>query len=174
MINLFITITITINMSVSNRINYDYRIIHNLVKFGSIKVKASNFKPDLILAIGGGGFIPARMLRTFIDVPIVSMTINFYNKDNEIQDKPIILQMIDKEILEGKNVLIVDEVDDTRKTLGHIINYFNEHSYNIKQLGIFVVNNKKKEKVYSIPENIYYYSCAETDDIWINYPWDNV
>jgi len=156
------------------KINYDYQSIHNLVKFGSIKVKSTSFTPDLILAIGGGGFIPARILRTYIDVPIVSMTINFYNKNDQIQETPNIIQMVDKTILEGKNVLIVDEVDDTRKTLGHIIEYFNVHDYNIKQLGIFVVNNKIKEKVYNIPKNIYYYSCADTHDVWINYPWDNI
>ena len=39
-----------------------------------------------------------------------------------------ILQWIDKEVIKGKNILIVDEVDDTRKTLSYLIEFFNQNS----------------------------------------------
>ena len=97
------------------KLHYSYSDIHNLVKEGSLRLK--NFKPDYIVYIAGGGLIPARMLRTFINVPIISLTISFYNENNQILDVPKILQWVDKETIKGKNILIVDEVDDTRKTL---------------------------------------------------------
>jgi hypoxanthine phosphoribosyltransferase len=160
--------------STNREINYDYQTIHNLIRHGSIKVKSSGFKPDIILAIGGGGYIPSRILRTFIDIPVVAMTINYYDKNNKIQDFPNIIQMVDKDILNGKNVLIVDEVDDTRKTLGYIIDYFKQNKYNINTLGVFVINNKKKEKMYELTHDIHYFSCVDNKDVWIHYPWDNV
>ncbi len=52
-----------------------------MIKEGSIRLK--NFKPDYIVAIAGGGLIPARILRTFINVPIISVTISFYNDKNQ-------------------------------------------------------------------------------------------
>tara|TARA_B100000963_G_C22540620_1_gene632002 strand:+ start:40 stop:513 length:474 start_codon:yes stop_codon:yes gene_type:complete len=150
------------------KLHYSYSDIHNLVKEGSLRLK--NFKPDYIVAIAGGGLIPARMLRTFINVPIISLTISFYNENNQILDVPKILQWVDKETIKGKNILIVDEVDDTRKTLSYVVEFFNQNS---KNLGVFVVNNKIKEKVYKIPNDVLYISCRENTDIWINYPWDN-
>lgn len=151
-----------------DKLYYSYQDIHNLVKQGSIRLK--DFKPDYIIAVAGGGLIPARILRTFIGVPIISVTISFYNDKNEIMDIPKILQWIDKETIKGKNILIVDEVDDTRKTLSYLVEFFRQNS---KKLGVFVVNNKIKPKVYQIPDDVFYISCRENTDIWINYPWDN-
>ena len=122
-----------------------------MVKQGSLRLK--NFKPDYIVAIAGGGLIPARMLRTFINVPIISLTISFYNENNQVMDTPKILQWIDKEVIKGKNILIVDEVDDTRKTLSYLVEFFKQNS---KKLGVFVVNNKIKDKVYKLPRCIIY------------------
>ena len=151
-----------------NKLNYTYHEIHNMVKEGSLRLK--DFKPDYIVAVAGGGLIPARILRTFINVPIISLTISFYDENNQIMKNPKILQWIDKEVIYGKNILIVDEVDDTRKTLSYLIEFFNQNS---NKLGVFVVNNKIKEKVYKIPKDVLYISCRENTDIWINYPWDN-
>jgi uncharacterized protein len=56
------------------------------------------------LAICGGGFIPAIILRSFIDIPIISVTINFYNKNDKITNNPNIIQWIDNLDLEKKNI----------------------------------------------------------------------
>ena len=148
------------------KINYSYRDIHNMIKEGSLRLK-KKFIPDYIVAVAGGGLVPARILRTFINVPIISVTISFYNEKNMIMDIPKILQWIDTETIRGKNILIVDEVDDTRKTLSYLVEFFYQNS---KKLGVFVVNNKIKEKVYKIPDDVLYISCRENTDIWINYP----
>ena len=139
-----------------------------MVKEGSMRLK--NFKPDQIVAVAGGGLIPARLLRTFINVPIISVTISFYNEKDQIMDIPKILQWVDKQTIKDKNILIVDEVDDTRKTLSYLVEFFNQNS---KNLGVFVVNNKIKKKVYNLPNDVMYIACRENTDIWINYPWDN-
>jgi uncharacterized protein len=156
----------------AEKIFYSYNTIHSLVKSGSKDVLNSDFNPEIILAIGGGGFIPARILRTYINLPIVSTTINFYDQNDKIQSEPNIIQMIDKDIIKNKNVLIVDEVDDTRKTLDFFINFLKNNYYQFKSLGVFVVNNKIKNKVSPIPDDVHYFSCTYSPDIWINYPWD--
>ena len=82
--------------------------------------------------------------------------------------------MVDKSLVQNKNILIVDEIDDTRKTLGFIIDYFNMNDYNLNSIGIFVVNNKIKNKSYEIPLNCSYFFCENNLDNWIIYPWDKV
>lgn len=155
-----------------SKINYDYDTIHSLIKIGSQQIINSNFKPDLILAIGGGGFIPARILRNYLNIPIITVTINYYDQNDNIKDEPNIIQMIDQNMIKNKNVLIVDEIDDTRKTFDYLINYFKNNNYQFNSLGIFVVNNKMKNKVSPIPHDVFYFSCCENPDVWINYPWD--
>ena len=82
--------------------------------------------------------------------------------------------MIDKSIVAGKRVLIVDEVDDTRKTLAFLLDYFAENGYEFEKLGIFVVHNKIKPKSYTFNGAVKYYSCVEVEDKWVVYPWDRI
>ena len=50
-----------------DRVYFSYNQIHKILY--SMKDKISKeFKPDVILAIGGGGYLPARVLRTFLKV----------------------------------------------------------------------------------------------------------
>lgn len=48
----------------------DYNDIHRVCAETSKRIMESEFHPELILAIDGGGFIPARIMRTFLKVPI--------------------------------------------------------------------------------------------------------
>ena len=164
------------------KINYSYDEIHELVRYGFNLVQDNGFKPDYIIAIGGGGFIPARILRTYIDVPILAFSASYYEGDTMVPSKePKLIQTIDPSIIIGKKILIVDEVDDTRNTLLWVINKINtsmedldnEEMLNQTQMGVFVVHNKDKKKVGFLDDSIHYFSCEMTPgNAWIVYPWD--
>jgi uncharacterized protein len=85
----------------------------------------------------------------------------------------------------GKNVLIVDEVDDTRTTLEYAVRELEKDVEEArKQLGraeqtnfsIFVLHNKDKEKKGHLPtemlENNRYIAAVTVPDVWICYPWE--
>ena len=91
-----------------------------------------------MIAIGGGGYVPARILRSFLkrpgspNIPIQAIGLSLYetlsNSDQIEQPgtKVTRTQWLDLSSLEmsnliGKNVLIVDEVDDTRTTLEYAV-----------------------------------------------------
>lgn len=111
-----------------------------------------------MIAIGGGGYVPARILRSFLkrpgrspNIPIqaiglslyeslpttsTSTTANSHDDDDDDDDAKTVVeqpgtkvtrtQWLDLSSLEmsnlvGKNVLIVDEVDDTRTTLEYAV-----------------------------------------------------
>ena len=147
---------------------YEYNTIHREIQ-NKAQVIKNSFNPDIILAIGGGGLIPARILRTFIDKPIYVISVKGYEETIK-NDNVEIIQWLDKD-LSNKKVLIVDEVDDTRTTLKFCVDRLRKLN-NVKHLGIFVVNNKIKNKVWNLDDNIKYFSAKEMDDIWIVYPWD--
>jgi hypoxanthine phosphoribosyltransferase len=100
-----------------------------------------------MIAIGGGGYVPARILRSFLkqpgspNIPIQAIGLSLYetlpshhpsgaNTPGEIEQlgtKVTRTQWLDltslgeMENLVGKRILIVDEVDDTRTTLEYAV-----------------------------------------------------
>lgn len=105
-----------------------------------------SFKPQLIIAIGGGGYVPARILRSFLkqegqpNIPIQAIGLSLYEElpvtheanattgiVDQIGTKVTRTQWLDftslggMENLVGKRILIVDEVDDTRTTLEYAV-----------------------------------------------------
>ena len=95
-----------------------------------------------MIAIGGGGYVPARILRSFLkkpgspNIPIQAIGLSLYealggaNPDDPVEapgTKVTRTQWLDlsslgeMQDLVGKRVLIVDEVDDTRTTLEYAV-----------------------------------------------------
>ena len=71
-----------------DKLKPSYNDIHNIVKKIADKVK--EFKPDVIIAISGGGLIPARMIRTHIKKPIFTVGFTLYNKEDKMMENIII------------------------------------------------------------------------------------
>ena len=91
-----------------------------------------------MIAIGGGGYVPARILRSFLkqpgshNIPIQAIGLSLYESlgtgaVEEPGTKVTRTQWLDltalgeMQNLVGKRVLIVDEVDDTRTTLEYAV-----------------------------------------------------
>jgi hypothetical protein len=86
----------------------------------------------------------------------------------------------------GKNVLIVDEVDDTRTTLEYAVKELEKDVAAAAELAgrgaentnftIFVLHNKDKPKKGHLPEDMMkegrYLAARTVGDVWINYPWE--
>lgn len=157
-----------------HKVWYTYDDIHRVVKHVAAKVQESGIVYDAMIAIGGGGFIPARMLRTFIDVPIYAVTTAYYLNETEGKTADTVqkIQWLDPipENLVGKNILVVDEVDDSRVTMEFVLRALQDDGFN--HIGVAVIHNKIKAKAGVIPEGVDYFSGLEIDDWWINYPWD--
>ncbi len=150
-----------------------YNQIHKTIKKLSSDIKESEFIPDVIVAIGSGGYIPARILKTFINRPILTVGISYYGIDNIPSDTPKTIQWIDEveNKLLDKKILLVDEVDDSRVTLEYCLRELLSH--NPREIAVAVLHNKKKTKDGKIPEEIKRYYCGEIiEDRWICYPWD--
>lgn len=158
---------------------YSYDDIHRVVQEIAEKIKQSGIQYEAIIAIGGGGFIPARMLRTFLGeflgtLSIYAVSTKYYDSDvqgkagDEIQK----IQWLDSTPtdLKNKKILVVDEVDDSRVTMEFVLTELQKDGFN--DLGVAVIHNKRKPKKGKLPENIAYFSGLEIDDWWINYPWD--
>ncbi|KAH7890747.1 phosphoribosyltransferase-like protein [Phlebopus sp. FC_14] len=175
-----------------------YNDIHNIIKASAEKI--IQFKPNMLIAIGGGGFFPARVLRTFLkdpstekNIPIQAIGLSLYESlpgttAEQLGSEVIRTQWLGPDpgkTLLGRRALIVDEVDDSRKTLQYAVSELqkdvelevqalpeSEREANRTEFAVFVVHNKLKPKLGSLPSNIPYFAGAEVDDVWLDYPWE--
>ena len=85
----------------------------------------------------------------------------------------------------GKNILIVDEVDDTRTTLEYAVRELEKDVETARkeqgrsektQFSIFVLHNKDKTKKGHLPQDMVdenrYLAAVTVPDVWICYPWE--
>ncbi len=150
-----------------------YNQIHNTMKDLARQIKESGFEPDLMVAIGTGGFIPARMAKTFLNIPILTVGIAYYDLNDNPTETPAITQWLDQpeKQIKGKKILLVDEVDDTRATIGFCLDELKKHEP--EEIALLVIHNKEKEKKHEVPEWINHYFIGKNfQDQWICYPWD--
>lgn len=157
------------------KIWYTYDDIHRTIKHIAENIQASDVKYDAMIAIGGGGFIPARMLRSFLEIPIYAVSTAYYVDDSGSGETNNNIQKIQwinpiPNAIIGKNILVVDEVDDSRVTAEFVLKELKKEGFN--EIGFAVIHNKLKTKKGQIPSQVHYFAGVEVEDWWIHYPWD--
>ena len=60
------------------KINLSYETIVNDIRKLAININNSDTKYDAIISIAGGGLIPSRLLRNYLNIPIYSINVKFY------------------------------------------------------------------------------------------------
>ncbi|KAG0149233.1 hypothetical protein CROQUDRAFT_689349 [Cronartium quercuum f. sp. fusiforme G11] len=125
--------------SPDGHVRITYNEIHRTIGQTALKIR-DEFRPDIMIAIGGGGFFPARVLRTFLktsnrkNIPIQAIGLSLYEELGQTGNGlPSTEEKLGKEVVRldfstlghtpllGRRILIVDEVDDTRTTLSYAI-----------------------------------------------------
>lgn len=90
-----------------------YTLTHRL----ALEIMESKILFDLVIAIARGGMLPARLMCDFLNInQLTSLQIQHYTKGAEQLESATILDPI-RRSLERKNVLVIDDVNDSGKTL---------------------------------------------------------
>ncbi|KAK3991508.1 phosphoribosyltransferase-like protein [Cladorrhinum sp. PSN332] len=159
-----------------------YNDVHKLCQETAPAILA-DFKPHLMIAIGGGGYVPARILRSFLkqpgcpNIPIQAIGLSLYEQLPTAADRVVeepgtkvtrtqwldLTSLGEMSNLIGKRVLIVDEVDDTRTTLEYAVKELQKDVEEARaklgldektEFGIFVLHNKDKQKRGILPADV--------------------
>jgi len=128
------------------------------------KIRGSDFKPEVIVGITRGGWIPARVLSELLGIPELAVVrIEFYLGVAETRNEPVLIQGVSAE-MEGKKALLVDDVADTGKSLRLAI----EH---LKQKSVIEV---RTATVYCKPLGVITPNYYEKETrSWVIFPWDS-
>ncbi|MFW9960001.1 MAG: phosphoribosyltransferase [Candidatus Thorarchaeota archaeon] len=138
--------------------------VYNLTLQLSERIVASGFKPDIIVGIARGGWIPARILSDVLYMEsLQNIRIEYYTDVGVRGKEPKITQPLTGS-LKGQSVLIVDEIADTGDSLYHAISH--TKSLGVEEQRSAVLHLKPTSRV--IPD----YFMVRTSS-WVVYPWEN-
>jgi hypoxanthine phosphoribosyltransferase len=141
--------------------------VTRLVRRLALAITAAGYRPDVIVAIARGGYVPARLLADYLNVMVLaSFKIEHYAPGARKQRRARIAQPLNIAVA-GKCVLVVDDVADSGDTF------------------VAALRHIKKGRPAAIKTAALHYkttSRVRPDFIgeqtlvwrWINYPWARI
>jgi hypothetical protein len=137
--------------------------IYDMLLNQAQKIRADNYKPDIIVGIARGGLVPSRILADLLETrEFAIITIEYYVGIDKTQREPILKQCLHTQ-LTGKKVLLVDDVSDGGRSLQLAKKHLEEQcTKEIKVATIYC-----KPGTVTTPD----YFEKETS-CWIVFPWE--
>lgn len=136
-----------------------YEMLLNLAE----KIRKDGFAPDVIVGVCRGGWPPARVLSDLLENPeLANIKVEFYLGVAETKTEPIITQPVSVSV-EGKKVLVVDDVADTGKSVDLVKQHLIEEGAREVKIATLYY------KPWSITKPDY---CETQTSRWIVFPWE--
>lgn len=130
----------------------------------AMEIKRSAYQPDLIIAIGRGGYTPARVLSDLLNVNnLTSFKIEHYQSSHK-SPQAIVKYPLTADI-NGLKILLVDDVSDTGDTYVAAIQHIESigQPAEIRSVALHFKAGSHYEP--------YYYAEIVKEWRWIIYPW---
>jgi len=126
------------------------------------KIRRSGFKPDIIVGVTRGGWIPARVLSDLLEISnLATVGVEFYLGVDETQNKPVLTQSVSASVT-GKKALLVDEVTDSGKSLQLAKDHVLQGAKEVRIATVYA-------KPFSVTKPDYYEKRTRR---WVVFPWD--
>lgn len=125
------------------------------------QVRTSGFQPEVVITVARGGLIPGGALAYALGVELVD-TINVERAARDGHNDPVLLApMVDAASIAGRQVLIVDDITDSGRTLGLVTRLLRGFGADVRSAVL-----------YSKPQTIFAadYRWSGTDE-WVQFPW---
>lgn len=143
---------------------YTWDDIQKLCKILAEKIKKSGYRPEVVVAIARGGWVPARIVCDRLNIKeLYSVKTEHWGVVATQTAEAKITQPLNAKI-EGKRVLIVDDVADTGDTIRLVSEHVREFSP--ADVRVAVIDYKKTSKF--MPD---FYAAEMESWKWIVYPW---
>jgi hypoxanthine phosphoribosyltransferase len=126
-------------------------------------IDASGFRPDIVVAIGRGGYVPARLVCDFLHLDqLTGIKVEHYAATRK-QAEVVIRYPLNTDV-RGLDVLIVDDVNDSGDTLAAVVRYLDGFAPGRVRTAVLHEKN-----VTAFPAD--YVAKRTRKWRWIVYPW---
>jgi len=136
---------------------------YSLGKILSRKIMSSGYKPDIVVAIGRGGYVPARIVCDFLSIMNLTGVAVQHWGAAEKKGKAKITAPLNMKI-KNKNVLLIDDITDTGETMAVVVKYLKKQKPKNIRTGVL----EHKAVSFFVPD---YFAHKIVKWRWITYPW---
>jgi uncharacterized protein len=142
------------------------------------QISSNNWRPDYIVGISRGGLLPAVMISHYFNIPMKPLQVSLRDGGECVSDLSTA-----EDAYAGKNILIVDDINDQGSTLNWIMNDWPS--------GCFPLNEERWDRIWgnnvrfavivdnlssqcSIGMNYWGMEVNKAEqDVWIDFPYEN-
>jgi uncharacterized protein len=137
--------------------------IYLMLLHQACRIQSSGFKPDVLVGVSRGGWVPARILSDLLENGcLASVKVECYTAIGETAESPRLTQELTVDVA-GKRVLVVDEVADTGRSLKLAL----QHIQNRNALQVKTAVLYQKPQSTQKPD-----FCEKTTARWVVFPWE--
>jgi len=124
--------------------------------------------PDYVVGITRGGLVPANLISQYLDVPMQTLKVSLRENGKDCESN---FWMSD-DAVEGRNILVVDDINDSGATLNWILNDWDNQIKWGENVRIAVLYDNESSGSRITP----HYSAEDinkaSDPQWIVFPWE--
>jgi len=144
--------------------NWEY--IYGLCRTVSDQVKDSEFEPDVVVALARGGWFAGRCLCDFLGLDdLTSLKMEHYVGTAQKTGEPEVRYPMPEGSVEGKDVLIIDDIADTGGSIEHAQEYVEDRDPDsVRTATLQLLQTSEFEPDY-VGERL-------DEWAWIVYPWN--
>ena len=144
--------------------NWDY--IYGLTRTVADQVRDASFEPDVIVALARGGWFSGRVLCDFLGLDdLTSLKVEHYVGTAAKAEEPEIRYPMPEGSVEGKDVLIVDDIADTGGSIQHAYDYVTERDCGTVRTATLQLLGTSEFEPDFVGERLQEWT-------WVVYPWN--
>lgn len=166
-------------MTVKRKVSWDE--FQGLVAKICRDIANSNWRPDYIVGITRGGLLPAVMISQYFNIPCEALKVSLRDHGGENPTESNLWMAEDA--FNGKNILIVDDINDTGATINWIIDDWPSGCYpdntrwendvwNVNVRFATVFDNLASECYLKVDYSAEEINKAE-NPVWIDFPFED-
>lgn len=160
----------------SDKLSLSWQDIQHLAQDIARQIQTSDWRPDLVIGVDRGGLVPSVMLSHYLNVPHASVKVSLRD-GGECES----LTWAPEEALEGKKILIVDDINDSGATqawlrkdwaesVAGLDPYFDDNFWHDEIRWASLVDNEASSETSDFAGM----SVNKLEnDVWIDFPWES-
>ncbi len=142
------------------------------------EISLQDWRPDYIVGITRGGLLPAVMISHYFNIPCHTLKVSLRDSSDDCESN---LWMAE-DAYNGKNILVVDDINDSGATLNWLVRDWPASCYPYEERWEQVWNSNVKFAV--VVDNLASQCCHGMDfagmeinkadeDVWVDFPYEN-
>ena len=161
------------------KIYYSWRDVERQTQEILRQIQQDAWRPDYVVGLTRGGLVPANLISQYLSVPMQTLKVSLRDGDENACESNLWMA---EDAYEGKQILIVDDINDSGATLNWIKQDWPSGCFpkdkrwkdvwgNNVRVAVLVDNEASKSKL-NVSYSAVDLNKAE-EDSWIVFPWED-